>query len=154
MKTVSAYEAAGLTPYRAVLLHLILIGYPFRYGLLLFHQDESKPSFGVDVTSIIPPPCSIFEREYRETCEENDAKVDDLRLRFFSQFSLACVTLLLLWKHQTSSSPNALAFVRILLIMSSSHLALTIWLQHYFFPTPLVSFVLRSVLCTRVVVWS
>lgn len=132
----SSYEAVGFTPYRTLFLHLLLIGYPFRFGLVLFHATISK-NLNSEEGTILPSPCAMFHNEYRRICEMNSDGVNDFWIRLFSQYSLSCVTLMLLRRQETSPPPIMLACVRVLLLASGSFLLMAAWLQHYFFPTPL-----------------
>ena len=126
--TKSIYDAVGLTPYRALFLHLLLIGFPLRFGL--FPTGWGKAWLSIP-NSIIPPPCQIFHAN-RECSETEEAVIRDFGARFISQYSLAWFVCIIM----RTSTANTVAYHRILLALSVSQLIVMSWLQTFFHPTP------------------
>jgi hypothetical protein len=126
--TRALYEALGLTPYRALFLHLILIGYPLRFGLLPTGWGKEwlyMPE------SIVPEPCRIFHAD-KECSHLEELVIRDFGARFISQYSLAWVVFFTM----RTTTATTVAFHRILLVISASSLLVLSWLQTFFHPTP------------------
>lgn len=121
-------DTIGLTPYRALFLHLILIGYPLRFGL--FPTGWGKEWLKIPDT-IIPPPCSIFHPNKECTATE-ELFIRDFGVRFISQYNLAWVVFFTM----RTTTATTVAFHRILLAMSLSSLIIMSWLQSFFHPNP------------------
>jgi hypothetical protein len=124
------YDLIGLTPYRALFLHLLLIGYPLRFGL--FPTGWGKDWLSIPDT-IIPPPCSIFHLNNECTATE-ELVIRDFGARFISQYNLAWVVFFTM----RTTTATTVAFHRILLALSMSSLIIMSWLQSFFHPTPKV----------------
>lgn len=126
--TRAIYDAIGFTPYRALFIHLILVGYPLRFGL--YPTGWGKEWLHIP-ESIIPAPCHIFHPEKRCTRLE-ELVVQDFGVRFISSYSLAWVVFFTM---RTTIS-TTVAFHRILFALSWSQLIVISWLQAFFHPTP------------------
>lgn len=124
------FDRVGLTPYRALWLHLVLIGYPLRYGLQ--PTGWGGEQFPILHSILIPPPCHMFHVDRKCTMVEENV-IHDFGARYISQYSLVCFVVSLLH----TSTMNAVAFHRILLLQSLLQLIVLSWLQMFFHPTPL-----------------
>jgi len=126
--TKAIYEAIGLTPYRALFLHLLLIGYPLRFGLF----PTGWANFWLSIPeTVIPAPCRIFHAD-RECSSEEELVIRDFGARFISQYSLAWFVCIIM----RTSTANTVAYHRILLALSVSQLLIMWWLQTFYHPTP------------------
>ena len=118
----------GLTPYLALFLHLLLIGYPLRFGLLPTGYGQKWLSIP---ETVIPTPCRIFHAD-RECTDAEELIIRDYGARFISQYSLAWFVFIIM----RTSTAATVAFHRILLTLSISQLLIMSWLQTFFHPLP------------------
>lgn len=112
-----------LTPHRGVFLHLLLIGIPFRFGILPtgWGRGWLFPWLGDPCTSIFDVnECSRLER----FC------VRDFGVRFLLGYELAGVV----WYIMRKTRGNVVAFHKILLLNSMFTLLTIAWMQNYFHP--------------------
>jgi len=153
--TKAIYDAVGLTPYRALFLHLLLIGYPLRFGL--FATGYGNKLLSIPET-IIPAPCRIFHAA-RECSDTEEIVIRDFGARFISQYSLAWFVCIIM----RTSTANTVAYHRILLALSISQLLIMTWLQTFFHPTPtqqefdpdfFTNMVFYTVMATVVSLWT
>lgn len=126
--TKKLYDLVGLTPYRALFLHLLLIGYPLRFGL--FPTGWGNEWLSIPDT-IIKPPCSIFHAN-KECSATEELAIRDFGARFISQYNLAWVVFLTM----RTTTATTVAYHRILLALSLSSLIIMSWIQAFFHPTP------------------
>jgi hypothetical protein len=134
--------AAIMTPHRAAFLHLLLVGIPYRFGLLPagFGHGWLFPDW------LVGDRCTIFA-QYSSggECSAVEAfAIRDFGVRFLLHYELAWVVSLAMggrrFRRLRSSSPTrsdtkkALAFHRLLLGSSFATLFYTTFLQHYFEP--------------------
>ena len=149
------YEALGFTPYRALFLHLLLIGYPLRFGL--FPTGYGSKWLSIP-ESIIPAPCRIFHAD-RECTDTEELVIRDFGARFISQYSLAWFVFIIM----RTSTATTVAYHRILLALSISQLLVMTWLQTFFHPSTnqrefdpdfFTNMVFYTVLATAVSLWT
>jgi hypothetical protein len=116
------YDFVGLTPYRSSFLHLLLIGFPFRFGLLPTGWGRKW----LFPESILNAPCSIFSKA---ECSDSEVfSIRDFGVRYVMFYELACVVWLVMRK---TSTTTGVAFHKILLGTSAGTvLVLSYWTQH------------------------
>lgn len=136
--------AVLLTPHRAAFLHLLLVGIPYRFGLLPagFGHGWLFPDW------LVGDRCTLFAQYSGSnggSCSDVEAfAIRDFGVRFLLHYELAWVVSLAMggrrFRRLRSSSPTrsdtnkALAFHRLLLGSSFATLFYTTFLQHYVEP--------------------
>lgn len=118
-----------LPPHRGVFLHLLLVGIPFRFGLL-------PTGFGrgmIIPKKFMPHPCDMFGVD----CTPVEAfAVRDFGVRFVLHYELAWVV----WFTMRKTNESAVAFHKILLLLSVCSLLMFAWLQNFFHPVSRAEF--------------
>jgi hypothetical protein len=135
--------AVLMTPHRSAFLHLLLVGIPYRFGLLPagFGHGWLFPDW------LVGDRCTLFAQYSNGggQCSAVEAfAIRDFGVRFLLHYELAWVVSLAMggrrFRRLRSSSPTrsdtkrALAFHRLLLGSSFATLFYTTFLQHYFEP--------------------
>lgn len=118
------YDLIGLTPYRCIFLHLILIGYPFRFGLLPTGWGRRF------VDRFVDEPCTMFSKG---ECSETELfAIRDFGVRYTLFYELACIVCLAMLRTPTN---RAVAFHKILLGTSGG----AVFLLSYWTPQGLLT---------------
>lgn len=137
----------ALTPYRGIFLHLLLIGIPYRFGLLptgwfrgwlipdnmlgdrctiFFSGGGTAPDDG----SSLPDEQQQLQQQWCSPFEE--FVIRDFGVRFNLFYELAVVV----WLTMRQTNASAVAFHKILLGASAATLVKLAWLQNYYRPPP------------------
>ena len=119
--------ALRVEPHHGLFLHLLLLGFPYRFGFLPTGLGRGwfLPNFWIDT------PCSIFNDG--DNCSPLEIFcIRDFGMRFLLHYELAWVV----WFTMRRSPSNTVAFHKILLGTSTASLATIVWLQNHFHPAP------------------